>query len=567
MASTLSSDQELANELKRRGWGFEAPPWLDEEGQIPSQEDADLWTPTEAESADGCCRWISDNCKLVSDSGKGIVPFRLFDYQQEVIHDLFQQRQIIILKGRQLGITELVAAYIVYRLRWPYRTAILISRGEQAAGEMIAKARIAWTNLPLAQQVPILNPRSTSTLILKNGSRVLPQAATEGAGRVFNAQYMVFDEWAHQEHQTAIFAGAAPTTSAGGQLIGLSSANGVGNEYHRQWQLAQEGKGMHPIFLGWHRRPGRDQAWYDFETRLMDDATKAQEHPSTPDEAFTLSGRPRFDQKALTDIVALSCCEPEETIPLGLTPEGRAAGHLRLWQKPSRAGRYVCGADVAEGLPKGDYSVGVVLDWHTGAEVAELHGHWSPEEFAAHLTTVCRLYGSPLLAVEKNNHGHAVLLALTSLHQYPKLYYHQEYDQQAATQLLRPGWQTSSKSKPLMIDGLSQAISERRAFRNALFVGEARTYAIGPNGDTGASGKRDDVNAPHDDRVVAYAIAEMMRKYAPPQQTVATLDDILGNQPLPAATDIDSRYGAQVTPPGQSSWGQPTQGYDIDSRY
>jgi hypothetical protein len=68
------------------------------------------------------------------------------------------------------------------------------------------------------------------------------------------------------------------------------------------------------------------------------------------------------------------------------------------------------------------------------------------------------------------------------------------------------GWQTSSKSKPLMIDALAETIRERRPYRNALFIAEARVYTVLENGDTAASGDL------HDDRVVAYAIAEQVRR-------------------------------------------------------
>jgi hypothetical protein len=159
-----------------------------------------------------------------------------------------------------------------------------------------------------------------------------------------------------------------------------------------------------------------------------------------------------------------------------------------------------------------------VLDWETGLEVAELHGKWPPEVFAQHLNHLCRWYNDAFLGVEKNNHGHAVLLALTTLHDYPNLYEHINYDA-TGNASPRVGWATDSRSKPIMIDALAQTIRERRPWRNAGFVGEARTYVLKDNGDTGASGSL------HDDRVVAYAIAEMLRRYEPAHQEVVSLHD------------------------------------------
>jgi hypothetical protein len=83
-----------------------------------------------------------------------------------------------------------------------------------------------------------------------------------------------------------------------------------------------------------------------------------------------------------------------------------------------------------------------------------------------------------------------------------------------------------------MIDALAQTIRERRPWRNAGFVGECRTYIIKDNGDTGASGNL------HDDRVMCYAIGEMLRRHAPPTQEVVWLAEELGLEQL----TLDSRY-------------------------
>ena len=507
--------------MLRRNWTIETPSGLVLTPPTAGTDAATWPAPAEDETAENCIRWIHRNCQLVSDTGKGLIPFSLYDYQEDVIRALFLYREVIVCKARQLGLTELIAAYIVYRLRWPHRTALLLSRGKDAAGEALVKARTAWANLPEKERVPALNRQRTSTLELQNGSRLLPQPATESAGRTFNAQFLVLDEWAHQEFQAEIFAAAAPTMSAGNQIIGLSSANGVGNEFHRQWELAQQGGGMHPIFLPWHVRPGRTQEWYDQTTRTYEGWQKAQEFPTTPDEAFVLSGRPRFDGAALSEI-ARGTQEPLEVIPLGVSAEGHTAGFARVWGRPVPGQRYVCGADPAEGLVKGDYSAAVILDWSSGVEMVELHGHWEPEEFARHLADVCRAYNGAYLGVERNNHGHAVLLALSTLHQYPALYAHQEYDQHSVAGVPRLGWATTAKSKPLMIDALAETIRERRPYRNALFVSEARTYAVQDNGATGASGSM------HDDRIMSYSIAEMLRRFAPPEERLVDLSELIG---------------------------------------
>ena len=225
-------------------------------------------------------------------------------------------------------------------------------------------ARIGWSHLPDWLRVPDRDPAKTTSLELINGSRILPKPATGKAGRSYNAQLLIFDEWGHQEAQREIMTAASPVArSAGNKIIGISTAAGAGNHFHEQWLLAQEGQGMFPVFVPWDAHPGRDEEWLQRATAGYDLWQRHQEFPSRAEEAFVLSGRSRFDMDALQAILA-GCQEPIAT---------ELDGGLRIWEPPVQTGRYVCGADTAEGLARGDFSAAVILDFHTGLEVAELH--------------------------------------------------------------------------------------------------------------------------------------------------------------------------------------------------
>jgi hypothetical protein len=216
------------------------------------------------------------------------------------------------------------------------------------------------------------------------------------------------------------------------------------------------------------------------------------------------------------------CREPVQT-----TSDG--GGQLLVWEQPNPMHRYVIGADPAEGLLKGDYSAAVVLDLISGTEAAALRGKWEPATFARLLSDLGWHYGAvqggvvtpALLGVESNNHGHACLLALRN---YPNLYSHTEYN--ATTEGVRPGWLTTTRSKPIMIDTLAAAIRERRPYRWRIFIEEAMRYVVDDKGQTGASGDY------HDDTVIAAAIAEQMRLWRPAQAEVISLADELGAGPL-----------------------------------
>jgi hypothetical protein len=80
------------------------------------------------------------------------------------------------------------------------------------------------------------------------------------------------------------------------------------------------------------------------------------------------------------------------------------------------------------------------------------------------------------------------------------------------------GWKTTRTSKPLMIDDLSSAL---RNFELTIYdrhtLAELRTFVRNDRG--GMSG------SPYDDRVMALALANQMRKYAHAPEYVSETDD------------------------------------------
>jgi len=554
----MPMDQRLLNRLRQLEHDA-----AQEERDGLLNPDADLggldpaWVAEEVARCRADPEYFIDNyCMVESDTGQGVVPFHLFEYQRDVLRQWMEHRESITLKARQLGITELAAALALWVVDFhPHNRVIVFSQDESKAKEFSRKCRVAWENLPIWLQTPVSNPQLTTTLELANGSRILPQAATEKAARSLNCQLLVLDEFAHQEYGAAIFDAAAVTArSAGQRILVISTANGAGNAFHIHWQQAVEGTGLHPIFLPWNIRPGRDETWYREATKGYAAYKKHQEFPLLPEQAFILSGRGRFDTEALDAILA-ACSEPIHI---------DQAGGLRVWQMPVQGRRYVIGADSAEGLGKGDYSAAIVLDWETGQDVAEIHGHIPPEQFAACLHDVGLWYNTALIGCERNNHGHAVLLVLSSHLGYPALYAHTEYDASLGA-TPRLGWPTNRATKPVMIDGLAAAIREQRPYHNAALLGECRTYVMRDNGDTGASG------ALHDDRVMAAAIAEVMRRYPVVTEEIVGMEEIWTQDDERSYQHGRVRIGGDVDPldPYQQLRRhlRGDQSYSIDDRY
>ncbi|HEU4322115.1 MAG TPA: terminase family protein [Roseiflexaceae bacterium] len=445
--------------------------------------------------------YFTDQYLIIDDAqghgeGGGVMPFKLWPAQVGVMWLLLTRRLVIILKARQLGISWVCCGYALWHCVFqPGKRVLLFSKNENDAKENLERVKKLFERLPewMLEMLPVLVTDNSEELVWSNGSKIesLPSSPDSGRGRT--GSLVILDEAAFQLWADRLYAALKPTIDGGGQLIVLSSANGVGNLFHLLWTRAVAGLNAYAaVFLPWWTRPGRDEAWYarQFE-EYPDPAIVRQEYPATANEAFLVSGRTRFSP----DWISAQGAHVRSGIPRDQWPEALrklnlAGGSLTIYRLPDPEREYSLGADVAEGLEHGDYSVGEVLDSKSWEQCAELHGHWEPDTFAALLDALATAYGCDPL-IERNNHGHAVLLAFKHLNGRPML----GHDQ-------RPGWLTNEQYKKIAIDFLAAALRDGSIIIHTLAtLNELQIYSVLKNGSTGAP------NGYFDDRVMALAIA------------------------------------------------------------
>jgi hypothetical protein len=452
--------------------------------------------------------YFIDSYVHVQHPERGTVPFKLWNWQMALLDRFQRDRRIILLKARQIGASELAASYALWLCRFhPSKKALFISKNEDAATELITRAIFAHDHLPNWLQAGpeafdgcVVNKSNMSYLEFAlfdqqrhpHPSSIQSLPATKSAGRSKSASLVVLDEWAFQQYDKEIWTGIKPTVEYG-SIIGISTANGLGNMFHKTWVNAVAGQnGFTPIFLSWRRHPERDDAWYAKEAKDNELWQLHQEYPSEPTEAFIQSGRPVFDRLYLAkhgQYIASQNMSLED------------ADGLTVWEEPQEGHRYILAADVAEGTATGDYDAAVVIDRETWHQVAELHGKWPFDVYARKLDALGKRYHNALLAVERNNHGHAVLLELRNL-SYPNLYHTVDALVPGAAQQAKPGWETTSRTKPLAIDTLAKALREEQyQVRSQKMLDEALIFAYQDNGSMSAP------QGMHDDLVIAHAIA------------------------------------------------------------
>jgi hypothetical protein len=143
----------------------------------------------------------------------------------------------------------------------------------------------------------------------------------------------------------------------------------------------------------------------------------------------------------------------QEGRPLAPRPAGAPAlPGLNVYVMPQAGRAYAIGADPAEGNPTSDDSALAVLDRTTGEEVASLAGRFQPAVFASHIDALARWYNGAEVLVERNNHGHSVLLWL------------RDHSRVAVAQGIdgKDGWLSNSKGKAMMYDTAAEAFRDRQ---------------------------------------------------------------------------------------------------------
>jgi hypothetical protein len=433
----------------------------------------------------------------------------------------------IILKARQLGMTTWITARIFLKtLLGAGTVSMLVAHRMESAQQIFEIARRFLRHLPPSWQRAARTARGSLREIAfgHNDSRFLVETAgSPDAARgltIHNLHASEAASWPGEPRETmaALLASLAP----GGSLDLESTPRGAGGFFHSEWMCATQrgtsGAGaLEPHFFPWWIEPeyalplargetleplleeekqlaaaglAPEKIKYRRWLRLAFGGLAAQEYAENATDCFLLSGRLVFEAAAIEARI--------RALAKGNRPaEERHNGALRVWLEPQAGRSYVIGADVAEGTEEGDYSAAVALDSETGLECAELCVRWPVGRFAGELAELARRYNDALIAVERNNHGHAVLFALAE-RPGVRLYSHPEDG--------RLGWPMNVRTKPQAVMALGRVLRESPGLiLSARLLEQCRGYSYGADGEMGA------LPGMHDDLVIAAAIAHAVR--------------------------------------------------------
>ena len=184
--------------------------------------------------------FIREYVKVVS-LDKGLVPFDLYSYQEDLVNTIHGNRFIIAKLPRQSGKSTTIVSYILHYVLFNQNMNVAILANKQAtAREILSRLKMAYEYLPLWLQQGIIEWNKGS-IELENGSKIIASSTSASAIRGGSFNLIFLDEFAHVPNNIAeeFFSSVYPTITSGQttKVLMVSTPNGL-NLFYYFWKNA-----------------------------------------------------------------------------------------------------------------------------------------------------------------------------------------------------------------------------------------------------------------------------------------------------------------------------------------
>lgn len=302
--------------------------------------------------------FVKNYIKIVT-LDKGLVPFDLYDYQEDMVKKFHDNRYIIAKLPRQSGKSTTVIGYILHYILFNQNMSVAILANKQTtAREMLSRLKLAYEYLPKWLQQGILEWNKGS-IQLENGSKILASSTSASAVRGGSFNMLFLDEFAFVPPNIAeeFFSSVFPTITSGvsTKVLIISTPNGL-NMFYKLWKGATKkpgdsGKNEYvPIEVHWSQVPVTSGG------RLRDQKWKEEMIKQTSEKQFESEFECNFLGSSNTLISTSKLNTLSWTEPIYKTKDG-----LVVFEEPKEDHLYFISVDTARGQGK-DYSAFTVID-------------------------------------------------------------------------------------------------------------------------------------------------------------------------------------------------------------
>jgi len=371
----------------------------------------------------------------------------LWPEQRRIVNRLVDERLLILLKTRQVGLTWLTAALVLWlAIKNPLYLSVIFSASEDHAIEFLNRVFFILDRLP-AWLLPPVRSRTRQELVFAHQSydsgftqvvgftesQIKSMPTIEMGAESKTPNLLVIDEAHTIRNVRTIHNASYPglEQARGHEIVIANSVkSGSGWGWVRDLYTAgmQGHNNFRRIFLPWTAHPGRPA---NFRQMMIDDGMTPEDviehYPETEEEAIAaasgsffgsdIARHKHFPRGIRGNLVRDESKEIEliETAH-GIIELWRWPYYLvEEWNKNRWERRYVIGSDVSEGLG-GDYSVAYVLDRSIDEIVCRMRSNRVDAHTWANLLYRLSIwYDKALIAVERNGSGLTTIKRLQEL--------------------------------------------------------------------------------------------------------------------------------------------------------
>ena len=374
---------------------------------------------------------------------EGLVPFNLRGYQESLIEHFNDNRFSVVLAARQSGKSITSCAYLLwYLLFTPEVTVAILANKGAIAREMVSRIVTMLETVPFFLQpgVKILNK---GNIEFGNDSKLVAAATSSSSIRGMSINMLYLDEFAFVEDAETFYTATYPVITSGkdSKVIITSTANGVGNMFHKIYESAVHGNSEYKSFLiNWFDVPGRDDEWKKMTIANTSEAQFEQEYGNS----FLGTGNTLINADTLLGLRAID-------------PDWRK-DNVSVYERPIAGHTYITTVDVSQGRGI-DYSTFSIFDVTSKPfkQVCTFRDNMiSPMLFPDLINKYCRPYNESLVIIENNAEGSMVATQLHYDIEYPNVFV------QGMTKSTDIGITMSRKIKRVGCSTLKELLEENR---------------------------------------------------------------------------------------------------------
>lgn len=375
---------------------------------------------------------------------RGLVPFHLYPYQRDMFKHFNDNRFSIVLACRQSGKSISSVAYLLwYAIFNSEKTIAILANKGATSREMLARITLMLENLPFFLQ-PGCKTLNKGSIDFSNNSRIVAAATSGSSIRGMSVNLLYLDEFAFVERASEFYTSTYPVVSAGKdtKVIVTSTANGIGNTFHKIWEGANQGVNEYkPFRVDWWDVPGRDERWKQETIANTSVLQFDQEFGNT----FFGTGDTLINGETL---LSLRAKNPKNVLE---------NGHLLVYEETQKEHDYIMTVDVSKGRGQ-DYSTFNIIDLSTIPfnQVAVYRCNTiSPLLFPNIIYKYAKVYNNAYVVIEANDQGMLVCNGL-----YLDLEYENMHVESSSKNRL--GIEINRKTKRLGCSGIKDLLEEKK---------------------------------------------------------------------------------------------------------